>query len=197
MELPEGIFADGMAQPYPAIIRRRPYRIVGTIKIAGLEFDFGSGGHGRGSIPYGDYPVTTDPKELGGWGRRHGALGLAHNDGIYDPQIGDTREGIEIHAARHLASAGCIAIKEFDKAKHAILHMISETGAAFLHIWPGIASITPTRAEAAPVIYLAQRIADEEHRSDNYNRHKHKRLAHHLPHRHNYAHHHVRRHTMA
>ena len=82
---------------------------LGQIAVAGEKFRLGSGGAGRGSIPYGDYPVT--PNTIGPWRRAHGALGI-NNNAIYDPKLGATRGGIEFHAGMSdkLISQGCVAI---------------------------------------------------------------------------------------
>ena len=141
--------------------------------------------------------MTTDPEELGDWGRHHGALGLSHNNGIWDPKIGDIREGIEIHAAHHLASAGCVAIEGYEQAKRAILHMIAETGEAFLHIWPGLASITPSAttpgAEFVAFDDTASDVEETPHRKERH-RADHQSMKHSNHHRVHYVSHHYRHH---
>ena len=48
--------------------------MTGKLEIMDKIYNFGTGGHGRGSIPFGDYPVT--PNEVGHWGERHDAIGI-------------------------------------------------------------------------------------------------------------------------
>lgn len=118
---------------------KRPYRISGNLKIDGREFRFVSGGKGW-SIPYGDYEITPD--DVGKWGRRHGALGLNHDDGITDPQLHRDREGIEIHSWPG-DTAGCIGIpRDYKALKQLTLAMIKQYGHAYLHVWPCRVEIT-------------------------------------------------------
>ncbi len=176
-------FMDGMAMPLPPVIHKRPYRMTGTLTIGRLDFNYASGGSGW-SIPYGDFPIT--PEDIGDWGRRHGAIGINGNT-IPDKQLGRDREGIEIHAAYHMASAGCIVVQEFDRLKHAIMGLINDDGHAFLHVGPTGAAITAEKASPLPsIIYLAEHVADEERHAEN---HHHRHIAEDLPHRKHYAHH--------
>ncbi len=178
-------FADGMSMPRPQVIARRPRLLTGTLTISGKRFAYASGGHGW-SIPYGDFPIT--PEDVGRWGHRHGAIGI-NGDTIPDKQLGRDREGIEIHASHHMASAGCVVVEEFDQLKHSIFAMIESVGHAWLHVGPSGAAITPNKeSPLPPVIYLAQHITEEE---EQHSTRKHKRFVHHnLPHRRYYAHRH-------
>jgi hypothetical protein len=178
-------FMDGMAAPRPKVVTFRPRLLTGTLEIAGLKFPYASGGAGW-SIPYGDFPLT--PEEVGGWGKRHGAIGI--NGGtIPDKQLGRDREGIEIHAAHHMASSGCVVVEEFDRLKRAVTRLINDAGHAFLHVGPTGAAITADSASPLPpIIYLAEHIASEERQSKRKSeRHYHPRLAHRLPHRKHYS----------
>lgn len=126
------------------ILKSRPFRLLGHIRIAGDLYRFGSGGlHGHPSIPYGDYRIT--PNDVGPWGARHGALGINYDRDIHDPKWKRPREGIEIHAASMLVTEGCLGIerRRWPKAKKAILTMIRTYGRAFLHVWPNAISVTP------------------------------------------------------
>lgn len=127
----------------PCEVAHRPYRISGDLKIDDHSFRFVSGGKGW-SIPYGNYEITPD--DVGRWGRRHGALGLNHDDGIPDPQLHRDRQGIEIHAWPG-STAGCIGIpRGFKTLKRLTLAMIKKNGHAFLHVWPRRVEITPDQS---------------------------------------------------
>jgi hypothetical protein len=178
-----GGYADGIATPLPIVVRGRPYHFEGELAIGDRTYAFGTGGFGRGSIPWGDHIVT--PADVGRWGARHGALGLDGGE-MDDPQYPRRpREGIELHAAfGSLASAGCVAIRNFTDAKKAILAMIDQSGRVFLHIWPGIATVTPQRHMDRPVIVLNEGeptdIAERHERHPRrYAEHRHRRWAHH------------------
>ena len=85
--------------------------MTGKLEIMDKIYNFGTGGHGRGSIPFGDYPVT--PNEVGHWGERHDAIGINGNF-IPDPKYpGHPRKGIEFHQGLYVSS-GCIVIREWD-----------------------------------------------------------------------------------
>ena len=149
--IPEG-FADGIATAIP-VMAHAPARLLGFLEIGALRVRFGSGGAGY-SLDYGDYRITPD--DVGAWGSRHGALGIAHDSGctIYDARLRRDRCGIELHADTNgeLRTAGCVAVKEFGKVKAAVLAMISEFGQAFLRIDFTGARIEP---DAEPVIMMA------------------------------------------
>ena len=129
--IPEG-FEDGIATAVP-VLTHAPARILGFLEVGDLRVRFGSGGAGY-SLDYGDYRITPD--DVGSWGSRHGALGIAHDSGctIYDERLRRDRCGVEIHADTNgeLRTEGCVAVKEFGKVKAAVLAMISEFGHAFL-----------------------------------------------------------------
>jgi hypothetical protein len=61
----------------PLQLPERPYHMTGKLEIMDKIYNFGTGGHGRGSIPFGDYPIT--PNEVGHWGERHDAIGINGN----------------------------------------------------------------------------------------------------------------------
>jgi hypothetical protein len=141
-------------QPGPRVVRS-PYLITGKIVMTGHEYEFGSGGLGYGSIPYGDFPVT--PKEVGSWGKRHDAIGINHNT-IVDPKYKPgTREGIEIHSQSGRRTYGCVGVEttQWGSFKRDLFAMIDAFGGAWLHIRPEGAAITASR-EPPP---LAQLIA--------------------------------------
>lgn len=186
--IPDG-WADGMSEPRPIVVKRRPDYFEGQIDIAGIKFDFGSGGYGRGSIPYGDHPIT--PEDEGGWGRTHGALGL-NGDEMYDSQLGSEREGIELHSTfgRGLKTAGCVKIEQWSKAKAQILAMINKFGHAFLHVWPGAVSITPERSIGRTIVVLREEpVAEPTHYAARKRRYNHEARRWHRHHEHHhYAH---------
>ena len=130
----------------------RPHYMGGVGHMEGYgPFHWGSGGVGKGSIPYGDYPIT--PNTVGPWGASHGAIGLNHNE-IQDPLRG-TRSGIEIHKNAsenldRLYTEGCFSVppSEWPSFKRHLLGEI-EKGPMYLHVHPGGASITHDQ-KAAP-----------------------------------------------
>jgi hypothetical protein len=80
----------------------------GKLKVNGKNFDFVSGGRGRGSAPFGTYQVGP----LGGFKTPKGTWvpGYRLSD-AYDPFVNDTRTGLFIHPGNN-ASAGCVAIRK-------------------------------------------------------------------------------------
>jgi hypothetical protein len=148
--LAEG-FEDGITTSLP-VLAHGPSRLRGTLEVAGIRVPYGSGGAGY-ALDYGDYRITPD--DVGSWGARHGAIGLAHDE-IWDARLHRYREGIEIHAAMNdrLITEGCVAIarRQWQGVKRAILAMIDESGRAFLHIDPSGARIEP---DPNPVVMLA------------------------------------------
>lgn len=176
---------DGISTPHPIVITEsRPHRLEGVLRIAGTAFDFVSGGI-KPSIPYGNYEISTDSE--GDWGARHGALDLTGTDRgeIWDPQLGRHREGIELHGGGY-ATEGCVAVKQWPRAKHAILAMIHAAGRAFLHVWPGSVTITPMRSSGQVIVALHQSIARDRvaraerrpHHQRRYARHRYRHYTH-------------------
>ena len=156
----------------PKIVTHRPRLLEGALTIGNSHYQFASGGNGW-SIPLGTVRIT--PETVGSWGSRHGAIGLAE-DTIYDPQLGRDREGIELHPASHMASAGCVVIdrSRWTEFKRKVMAMIEDAGQAFLHIGLNGAAITPTRASPLPpIIYIATKEREDEPR------HRRVRYAHH------------------
>jgi len=107
----------------------RPHRIQGQLQVGEQTFPYATGGAGRGSTPYGTYPV--DFQNIGTKGRT--VLGSVASVGpggtIVDPKFpGVPREGIQIHpsSARtldRLYTQGCFGIPrdQWPAAKTAIL----------------------------------------------------------------------------
>jgi hypothetical protein len=146
--IPEG-FADGIATALPILVQT-PARLRGVLEIGDLRVPFGSGGEGY-SVPYGDYPITSD---VGRWGARHGALAINFGAEMYDKRLHRYREGMELHAATNseLKTEGCVAVREWTAVKKRILAMIDQKGHAYLHIDPSGARIEP---DPEPVLILA------------------------------------------
>lgn len=153
----------------------RPRKMVGKIVVADRAFTFVSGGRGW-SIPWGHWPIT--PEEVGSWGARHGAIGLNHGDDIPDPKLHRGREGVEIHAANHDATAGCVGIREhYDQLKKLVIGMIDRFGHAWLHVTPHAVAITPSKY-LAPTVTIGKVVAakdDDEPRHRR--RHRRTRMA--------------------
>lgn len=124
-------------------IPSRPYQINGTITISGQNFNFVSGGRGW-SIPYGTYLITPD--EVGKWGSRHHAIGLNHDDGIYDPVLKRMREGVEMHAAIDGHTGGCIGILSHYRVFRRLVLKLCGKGQAWLHVNPDKVEINGSSA---------------------------------------------------
>lgn len=138
----------------------RPEHYEGQIDVDGRKYNFGTGGMANySSIPYGVYPITPDT--IGPWGMAHGALGL-NNDKIWDPKHQRMTAGIELHAwpSKPLVSEGCVAIEygQWFAFKTQVLNMIKIHGAAYLHIDPNGASVTPSQSEPKPEPTLIARL---------------------------------------
>lgn len=148
------------------IIASRPYRMDGVVEVAGRRFDYVSGGAGW-SIPYGDWPIDNS---AGRWGARHGALGL-NDDSMPDRYLGRDRGGIEIHADYSGRTEGCFGVKQWQAFKRAVLAMVRDFGAAYLHVRPEGATVSPLK-KADPFVMLARakdaptrhRYAESRHR---------------------------------
>jgi hypothetical protein len=121
----------------------RPGYISGKVTIGGKTFHWGSGGGGRGSIPYGDFPVNVGDPAMGPWGRSHGAAATIGGPGgvINDPKYpGRPRAGIEIHPSSgamldRLYTAGCFGVprSEWPAFKKLLLEQAAK-GPLMLHI---------------------------------------------------------------
>jgi N-acetylmuramoyl-L-alanine amidase-like protein len=144
----------------------RPYYYGGTVTIGGKEFHYGTGGGGRGSVPYGTFPIN--PGDMGPIGRRIGAYGSVGGMGghIPDPRFpGAPREGILIHSASSsnldkLYSQGCFAVSraEWPAFKQALIEETRKSGPMSLTIGrDGRASILPR--ETAEVRRTEQKTA--------------------------------------
>lgn len=92
----------------------RPYRYSGKVTIGEQEFDYGTGGWRRGSMPFGTFPVNIGKGDIGPVGKHVGAIATVGRPGgeIDDPKYpGHPREGIQIHPwSRPLESEGCFVI---------------------------------------------------------------------------------------
>jgi len=103
--------------------RDRQYRNTGVIILRDPmsetvlgTYEFATGGHGRGSAPFGLYEigafrgVNDDPHHIGSrWMIRQ--LGQPEDGQAYDPRLKDTRTQLELHAAKRRAGTyGCIAV---------------------------------------------------------------------------------------
>jgi hypothetical protein len=122
----------------------RPGYIGGTVKIGGKTFHWGSGGGGRGSIPYGDFPVNVGPGAgIGAIGQRIGSIGTIGRPGgeIDDPKYpGRPRTGIQIHPSSgamldRLYTQGCFGVprSEWPAFKKILLEEAAK-GPLMLHI---------------------------------------------------------------
>jgi hypothetical protein len=131
----------------PAVAGRRPYHYGGALHMGDKDYTFGTGGGGRGSMPYGDWPIT--PGAEGPWGRAHGAIGLNQNQ-MNDPLLGNMRRGIEIHSSSgetvdRILTSGCLGIpkSQWPAFKRNLRQQIEQHGPMRLSIGPGGAAIVP------------------------------------------------------
>jgi len=159
--------------PDRPFVAHTPARISGEIEIAGATFPFGSGGHGW-SIPYGDYLIT--PKDVGSWGSRHGALGIAGGE-IYDKRLGRDRIAIELHHPTNgaLMTAGCVAVENWESFKRKVLAMIDQFGHAFLHIDPRGSRVSP-HPDPIMVADVRVEVGEVRARHRHYTEHRHHRV---------------------
>jgi hypothetical protein len=134
----------------------RPYHIGGKVTMDGKTYTWGSGGAGRGSLPYGDFPINIGRGDIGSIGKRIGSVATVGGLGgvIKDPKFpGHPRGGIQIHSGSgstldHLYSQGCFAVSraQWPAFKKALLEK-AQHGQLMLHIGrDGLATIT-TRGE--------------------------------------------------
>jgi hypothetical protein len=121
----------------------RPGYIGGKVTIGGKTFHWGSGGGGRGSIPYGDFPVNIGQGDIGPIGQRIGSIGTIGRPGgeIDDPKYpGRPRAGIQIHPSSgamldRLYTQGCFGVPraEWPAFKKILLEEAAK-GPLMLHI---------------------------------------------------------------
>jgi hypothetical protein len=109
----------------------RPYYYGGAVSLGGQEYHYGTGGAGRGSVPYGTYSV--DIGDIGVVGRRIGSVAGLSGPGqsggsMFDPKLQGMRGGIQIHSSSsndldRLYSQGCFAVRrsEWPRFKQALL----------------------------------------------------------------------------
>jgi hypothetical protein len=109
----------------------RPYRLQGQVALGGKTFDWASGGHARGSLPYGSYPINIGQGDIGPVGQQIGSVATVGGKGgvIDDPKYpGAPRTGIQIHSwsapsLDKLYSDGCFTVptEEWPAFKKALL----------------------------------------------------------------------------
>lgn len=99
---------------------KRPAHYTGKLIMGGQEFDFGTGGGNRPSLPYGKYYLDSGPAGVppGGIGSRIGSIaGISDsqrggNTVSFDPKTRDARQGVEIHpVGGNMSTNGCIGIR--------------------------------------------------------------------------------------
>jgi hypothetical protein len=96
----------------------RPRYMGGTVSLGDQTFHWGSGGMGRGSIPYGNYPINIGKGDIGPVGQRIGSVATVGGDSgtINDPLYpGAPRQGIQIHpnssnTLDELYTQGCFSV---------------------------------------------------------------------------------------
>lgn len=124
---------------------QRPQYQSGVGIINGTQFHWGSGTPGKyWSIPYGDYPITTDAP-TGAWAHQVGAIPI-NNNIIPDPVLHRNRVGIMIHPSSSsnldtLYTQGCFAVapQDWPAVRQQILDE-SAKGPLYLHVEPGQAA---------------------------------------------------------
>jgi hypothetical protein len=131
----------------------RPGRYSGKVTIGNETFDYATGGGGRGSIPYGSFPINIGKGDIGPVGQRIGSVATVGGLGgeIQDPKFRTPREGIQIHPGSgrtldQLYTAGCFGVPraQWPRFKAALLDQASKQGNLTLTIdRSGQASIAP------------------------------------------------------
>ena len=126
----------------------------GAVTVGGQTFGYASGGRGRGSVPFGDYPINFG--DIGPVGRRIGSIaGLGGAGGtIDDPRYpGRPRAGIQIHPGSgatldRLYTQGCFAVPraQWPAFKRALLDKAKD-GPLMLHIGRDGRAAVMTRKE--------------------------------------------------
>ena len=120
--------------------KNKPRHYTGTISIDEYVFPYATGGAGRGSAPYGTFPIrgihTYGPYPLNSFALGSKKLRIPDPKYPYDP-----RAGILIHPGRdinvkHIISEGCLRIpnKKFPVFKSVLLKKINREGPQFLTI---------------------------------------------------------------
>jgi hypothetical protein len=132
----------------------RPSHTQGSVTVGGQTFGWASGGRGRGSVPFGDYPINFG--DIGPIGKRIGAVASIGGMGgtIDDPRYpGRPRAGIEIHPGSgatldRLYTQGCFAVPraQWPAFKRALLDKAKD-GPLMLHIGRDGRAAVMTRKE--------------------------------------------------
>ena len=105
--------ADGVARiERTTKAGQRDQMVAGSITVNGHTYQFRSGGHGRGSLPRGEYQVTRHLDARSD--RAMSVDGVGYSFAVsdkYDPRVGDTRSLLRIHPDGGSAGTqGCIGI---------------------------------------------------------------------------------------
>jgi hypothetical protein len=86
--------------------------VTGRLTVNGRAYTFRSGGHGRGSLPRGDYRVSAHL-----WSRRDRSMnvgGVGYSFAMsdkHDPRVGATRRLLRIHPdGGAVGTEGCVGI---------------------------------------------------------------------------------------
>lgn len=86
--------------------------VTGRITVNGRTYEFASGGHGRGSLPPGEYTVSNLRNRNTAGMVRDGVGFSADLTDKYDSRVGGTRTALRIHPDGGSAGTmGCIGIK--------------------------------------------------------------------------------------
>ncbi len=90
----------------------RNQMVSGRITVNGNTYQFNSGGHGRGSLPPGQYQVTPHMFSRNTRGMVRDGVGYSFAlNNAYDPRVGGTRTALRIHPDGGSAGTmGCIGI---------------------------------------------------------------------------------------
>jgi len=114
----------------------RPGRYQGKVSLGGETFNYASGGAGRGSIPYGEFPINVGKGDIGTKGQKIGSVAtLGGQYGtIQDPKYPkQARTGVQIHPLQthgdtsrtldRLNTEGCFGVppQDWPRFKEALL----------------------------------------------------------------------------
>ena len=90
----------------------RTQMVTGRVTVNGHTYDFRSGGHGRGSLPAGNYEITPHQGSRSDRSMSVGGVGysFAMSD-KFDPRVGRTRSLLRIHPdGASAGTEGCMGI---------------------------------------------------------------------------------------
>ena len=125
----------------PDLQKHRPFQRTGKIRIddprfLGKSWDYGSGGHGRGSVPLGSDKLghlSKSPKY------KFQKFDVGDGGKVFDPKLGTYRYNIELHPLKNWkGSLGCVSVPkdQFAELKDIIQQLQDEWGDVYINRLP-------------------------------------------------------------